>query len=842
MADFGKRLNRKDPEKKIHPVEIYKDLDRSSEAGPLRAVQEEVLNSWFDNYKARKDVILKLHTGQGKTLIGLLILQSIINQGKGPTLYLCPNLFLVNQTIEQARKFGIRTCVIGADKSLPSEFLKGELILVANIQKLFHGYTKFGLNNQSVNVGGIILDDSHACIDSIKEAFTIRIPRDNDAAKQIFSLFEDDLEKQASGTYADILHLEHMAFLPIPYWSWIEKSNKVTMILAEHRENQFINYQWPLMKNSIVNCQCYISGAFVEISPYVNPIEVFGTFNNAGHRILMSATTMNDSFFIKGLNIKKEAVLEPLTMENEKWSGEKMIIIPYMINESLNRAAIINHYAIPVRGRNYGIVALAPSYKHANDYSALGCTLTNNQTFDSEMQVFKSGNFDKPFIIVNRYDGIDLPDSTCRLLIIDSKPYSESLTDKYEETAREDSDITNIKAAQKIEQGLGRSVRGEKDYCAILVIGGDLVNFIRNPRTLKYFSAQTRRQIDIGFEIAEIVTEDADPHTKDMMKALSELIKQCIVARDDKWKEFYKERMNEANSKCSGIDITGALELERNAESFDISGQYDNAKDLIQKYLDNARLSESENGWYLQMMARFMHKVSPQTSNQLQSVAYQKNKNLLKPREGYSYKKINLINTTRVNNIKKWVGLQIDHEKLNQKVNDICALLSFEETAEHFEAGLQEMGIAIGFESQRPDNDDREGPDNLWALEENDYILFECKNEVFGTREEINKAETGQMNNSCGWFKNNYSGATFKPIMIISTKNISSKASFVLPVEILRKNGLKNLRNNFKAFYNEFKKFQLSNLDPELIQNLLVAYSLDTKSIKTLYAEKPFQR
>ena len=102
MADFGKRLNKKDAPKKIHPIEIYKDLDRSSEAGPLRQVQEYILNSWYENFRNQKDIILKLHTGQGKTLVGLLILQSIINQGKGPCLYVCPIfIWLIKRLIKQ---------------------------------------------------------------------------------------------------------------------------------------------------------------------------------------------------------------------------------------------------------------------------------------------------------------------------------------------------------------------------------------------------------------------------------------------------------------------------------------------------------------------------------------------------------------------------------------------------------------------------------------------------------------------------------------------------------------------------------------------------------------------
>jgi replicative superfamily II helicase len=56
------------------------------------------LKEWFTQRRELKDVIVKLHTGQGKTLIGLLILQSKLNQTGEPALYVCPNNNLVQQT------------------------------------------------------------------------------------------------------------------------------------------------------------------------------------------------------------------------------------------------------------------------------------------------------------------------------------------------------------------------------------------------------------------------------------------------------------------------------------------------------------------------------------------------------------------------------------------------------------------------------------------------------------------------------------------------------------------------------------------------------------------------
>ncbi|WCL65140.1 DEAD/DEAH box helicase family protein [Bacillus subtilis] len=61
-----------------------------------------MLDKWFADFQGKNDVILKLHTGQGKTLVGLLMLQSKLNQEKGPALYLCHNNQLVEQTCKQA--------------------------------------------------------------------------------------------------------------------------------------------------------------------------------------------------------------------------------------------------------------------------------------------------------------------------------------------------------------------------------------------------------------------------------------------------------------------------------------------------------------------------------------------------------------------------------------------------------------------------------------------------------------------------------------------------------------------------------------------------------------------
>ena len=177
MVDFNKLLGKTQQAKIINPIEIFDNLDKEGDKIYLWPGQQSVLESWNKNHRNEKDTIVKLHTGQGKTLIGLLMLQSLLNEGKGPALYLCPDNTLVKQTINQAESFGIKIIEIPrGTTALPREFLNSEAILVTNCNKLFNGKSVFGVEGVGGdlrNVGAIVIDDAHRCLEIIREAFSI---------------------------------------------------------------------------------------------------------------------------------------------------------------------------------------------------------------------------------------------------------------------------------------------------------------------------------------------------------------------------------------------------------------------------------------------------------------------------------------------------------------------------------------------------------------------------------------------------------------------------------------------------------------------------------------------
>jgi len=827
LVDFKKRLSGKKAERPTDPVKLYDTLDRAHDKGPLRPAQAAVLKDWFASHRAQKDVIVKLHTGQGKTLIGLLMLQSQLNSGKGPALYLCPDTFLIEQTIEQAKQFGIATCQ--ADPELPDDFLNSEKILITSVQKLFNGLTKFGLNRKSVDVGTLLMDDAHACSDTIREACRIRIPKDEPAYDAIKTLFASDLEQQGVGTFADVSNGKRDALLQVPYWAWIERTADVANILAAHTERKSVKFSWPLLKDILESCQCVVSGVAIEIEPRIPPLTAFGSYADADHRIFMSATVTDDAFLIKGLQLKPDTILHPLTYAKESWSGEKMVLLPSLIHEELDRERMVKGYAAAKPKRQHGVVALATAFARVKDWESYGAKVADKDSVGEVIEGLREGKYETTVVLVNRYDGIDLPDDTCRILIFDGKPYSESLIDLYEEACRPDSVATLMRTVRTVEQGMGRSVRGEKDYSVVVIIGADLTRLVRDKASRTFLSPQMSRQIEIGLEIAEMAKQDMESGDTPS-DAFNGLVRQCLQRNED-WKAFYVEQMAKVKPSGANEQVLRMYATELTAEETYLDGDYASAAEMLQEILDKNLVDKQDKGWYLQEIARYQYRGNRTESRRLQLAAHKANRLLLKPPEGVTVAKLTVVSQGRIERIAAWVGNFDSYEQLDIAVSEILGRLAFGVKADKFEQALDEISRAIGFAGERPDKEWKEGPDNLWALDDSQYILWECKDEVEINRSEINKREAEQMNRSSAWFTKHYPGMQVKRIIIHPANTVASAASFTHDVEAMREPELRQLVKKLRNFFKSFESLNFRDLSVSHIQKLVNQHGLDVQTL-----------
>jgi replicative superfamily II helicase len=819
----------------IDPVALYETLDRASDKGPLRPAQEAILREWHHSRRAEQDLILKLHTGQGKTVIGLLMLQSLMNEGHGPALYLCPNHYLADQTCTQATQFGIAHMKL--DGEIPSEFQESRKILVAVIQSFFNGYTKFGLGGRSVPIGSLVMDDAHACIDSIRNSAIVHLDHTHAAYRELRELFSNDLKGQGAGTYEDLLKNSYSAVLPVPYWAWRDKQSEVVTILSKYSDKtNSIKFAWPLVRDSLAECSCVFSGLTAEIVPHLSPIHEFGSYVRAKRRIFMSATVANDAFLVKGLGLKSAVITKPLVYAKETWSGEKMILIPQLLDPTLDRSGIVHEFA-PQKPRKFGVVVLTPSFARFADWEKLGAQVARkSDDVTALLGDLIAGKRDNTVVFASRYDGIDLPDAVCRILILDSRPHSEQPTDMYMERCLEYADWNGAAIAKKIEQGLGRAVRGEKDYCVILLIGPDLVSAVRTKEARRFLSTQTQKQIEIGLEVVEFAKEDADKDASPK-KILIDVLNQCLQ-RDDGWKEYYVGKMDGMTQGPAVNSTLSVFEREREAEEAAQSGNLEMAMRLLQRLADEAA-SPLLKGWYLQEMARIEYVRSKTASNKLQLAAHKSNRRLLKPAVGTTFTQVALIGQRRIANILEWIKRRESFESVMVSVEELLSSLHFGVDADRFENALDSLGRALGFATERPDWEWKEGPDNLWAMKDGVYALFECKSEVDPKRSDIVKAETDQINRSADWFQKNYPTASVSRFLIIPTKRVGRAAALTYDTLVMRERSLERLRNNVRNFFKEFAAVDLRDVADSRIQGLLTTHHLTVDEIPSLYGEKP---
>lgn len=77
--EFSSLLNNTEEKLLVHPREIFLTLNRGPGFSFPRDIQTEVMKQWFD-VRDQSDLIIKLNVGSGKTLVGLLLLQSSLNE------------------------------------------------------------------------------------------------------------------------------------------------------------------------------------------------------------------------------------------------------------------------------------------------------------------------------------------------------------------------------------------------------------------------------------------------------------------------------------------------------------------------------------------------------------------------------------------------------------------------------------------------------------------------------------------------------------------------------------------------------------------------------------------
>ena|GEM_PF-1896789 len=478
----------------------------------LRQEQGEVLEDWFGRRRDDRDVVIKQNTGGGKTVVGLLIAQSTLNEGVGKAIYLAPDTYLAAQVRDEASRLGLPT----AEQPDDPRFLAERAILVTTFQKLINGQSVFGVvggYRTPIDLGVVVVDDAHAALAATEGQFRLTIPANHLAFTALFDLFDGDLVKQNRKACLDIAEGDFTAVVRVPFWAWADKQKEVWDILHPYgvgRDDAF-KFAWPLIADCLNLCTVMVSSRGIEIQPPCPPIEKIPSFVNARRRVYLTATLSDDSVLVTNLKADPANLEQVITPGSAADLGDRLVLAPVQLNPSLGDDAVrqlAKQFSLGDRdgdghleSRPVNVVVLVPSTAQANQWRALADRIHYVDTLEAGVADLRAGHVGL-VVLVNKYDGIDLPGIACELLVIDGIPRPMAAADRREAAALLDSPTRQGRDVQRIEQGMGRGVRDVNDHCAVLLLGAALGMAVHDQAWLNLFSPATRAQLELSRELA----------------------------------------------------------------------------------------------------------------------------------------------------------------------------------------------------------------------------------------------------------------------------------------------------------------------------------------------------
>lgn len=750
--DLGK-INAGKRQKLLEPRDIFAALPDKSWPR-LRAEQGEVLKTWFER-RREKDLVIKQNTGGGKTLVGLLIGQSSLNEAIAPVVYLVPDTYLIGQVIDTANEVGIAVTTGVRDEA----FLSSRAILVATFDKLINGRSTFGVRGRKAvtSLGTVIVDDAHAALAAARKQFCPTLPAECDGYRELLALYAEDLKKQNLKAYADLAEGDYATPLRVPPSATVARASQAMDILKKYGDDDSINsffFGWPLVAEDLALAVITFTHRFVEIRTPCPRIDLIPAFADAARRVYLTATLSDEGVLVTELGASPQSVKSPVTPDRASDLGDRLILAPQSINPDVDEDMVrqlVRDFADGDRNGDetleadpINVVVLVPSDRRAKEWARYADETVNVKTMGPVIERLVGSEHVGVVVLVNKYDGVDLPNEACRLLVVDGVPTPLSGSEQRESAALTGSVTFEARKVQRMEQGMGRGIRDLQDYCAVLVLTREAALTLRNPKMIRFYSPVTRAQIELSQQIADQIEREG---LQEIRNALD-----VFLERDDGWVGASRAAVADVEYDRDG-KVTELAIARRTAFDKAVAGNAGEGVSVLRAGIDSLS-DDLEIGWALEELAGYQQLISPVDAQKTLARARERNPGVIKADVPPPPKRIYGPQHQAEAAAMYLADAYGDGVMLRLGIGALFDNISWgiEETHDLAEEQFKLIGLHLGFASTRPDKEENNGgPDNLWGLNPTTNAVIELKTEITRDKPVINKDEAGQMLLSLEW-------------------------------------------------------------------------------------------
>jgi hypothetical protein len=446
-------------------------------------------------------------TGEGKTLVALLIADWFLEQGRS-VAYLTGTRHLADQVKEEAEKLGLEAVRFAARDYGGAKLDDYHQAKVAGIMNY---WVYFNSKPVPQPADVVIFDDAHLAEQPLSSLQTLRIPDKKGAERK---LYRDicNLVVAHTDAYAGLRAMQDgMAapgtppeLLSFSDWSAISGPVRDAIESSPFVEEDDVRWVWPAVRDHLSRCGVLIGSSGIEIRPYHPPTSLNPGYSKAKRRIYLSATLGSMDDLQRRIGGAPVTRLEPDQPMPPGATGERRLVLNPTRSRPLDDVVLgwALEQVVAAGGRAAWLCASHAEADTLQDLlTAAGQSVFRLRPGDDDMVDTWSGVPTGSLVTAGRYDGLDLPGDICKLVIITTVPQASSEFERFVVAYLGDASFMRHRVGQRVTQALGRANRTASDRSLYLGLDPTFAQVLADPAVRASIPEDTRPTIRDALEL-----------------------------------------------------------------------------------------------------------------------------------------------------------------------------------------------------------------------------------------------------------------------------------------------------------------------------------------------------
>lgn len=445
--------------------------------------------------------------------MGLLISEWRRRALSNRTVYACPTQQLAEQVHASAIRQGLETVLLidshkGWNPADVNAYTRGSATAVTTYSHIFNQYSRFP------DAQAIVFDDSHAAENYVAESWAVTISSKLSAYKQMFDALVEDLDEvliqRMTSLEADGESAPEVRMLP---FAVVAKNKAALALVLKSAVQEKDELKWSVQRllPHLDSCLFYVDQKSWYIRPMIPPTYLHGPFVDPVQRIYLSATIGRGGELERAFGRPLIAKIGVPDAWEKTGSGRRFFVFPSLAEEDIQDASHAGEDEEPLTKQLLDLAAkrlILAQNTRATDQIASVLKLDDDETYRVNKGQFNAfvGATNGTLLAANRYDGMDLADDVCRMMLMDGLPAASHLQDRFFESKLRARGVLKERLRTRVIQGLGRCTRGPQDYSVVVVEDEALVRFLSRDENIAAMPSELQAELQFGLNTSDSVT------------------------------------------------------------------------------------------------------------------------------------------------------------------------------------------------------------------------------------------------------------------------------------------------------------------------------------------------